>query len=54
MLLVICGMFLRATGAMDRKELGFQPDGLLVASLNLADEGYPYSPIETLLAGGSS
>lgn len=39
-LIVTCGLFLRAVGEMHRRDVGFDPHNLLVASLDLSLEGY--------------
>ncbi len=38
--LVLCGLWLRAMGVMERRDLGFEPTGLLVTGMDLSLEGY--------------
>jgi len=38
--LVVCSLFVRALDAMEARDLGFRPDGLLVSILDLEMEGY--------------
>ncbi len=38
--LVLCGLWLRALGVMERRDLGFEPTGLLVTGMDLSLEGY--------------
>ena len=39
-LLVSCGLFLRALGVMAHKDLGFQPEGILTTRIDLSLHGY--------------
>jgi putative ABC transport system permease protein len=39
-LLVSCGLFLRALGVMAHKDLGFQPEGILTTRMDLSQHGY--------------
>jgi predicted permease len=38
-LLVVCGLFVRALGVLDQKDLGFEPAGLLTTRMDLSNEG---------------
>lgn len=40
LLLVVCGLSLRALGVMERRDLGFEPQDLLLTRLDLSLEGY--------------
>jgi predicted permease len=38
-LLIVCSLFLRALGLMERRDFGFEPSGLLVTRLDLSRDG---------------
>ncbi len=39
-LLVVCSLFFRAVGLMNQRDLGFEPENLFVAHIDLTSEGY--------------
>jgi predicted permease len=39
-LLVVCSLFFRAVGLMNQRDLGFEPENLFVAHIDLTAEGY--------------